>query len=195
MTTDNPNFFDDLERELVAATSDRTRRLRRARARRAATLSTVAVAVLAAGGGLAAALTTSDANNNSAAPATTTPTVNGERLVPPLPSGTPKRGTYRIAVLNGTTVPGLARGVANRLSNSKYKVGTVTNAATQDRAATLVEFAPGHRAEAEAVANVIDVAPDAIQQESAASRAIAGEGTTVVVTVGSDQNTAPRTSP
>ncbi|MCW2984774.1 MAG: LytR family transcriptional regulator, partial [Conexibacter sp.] len=108
------------------------------------------------------------------------------------PAATPAPGTYTVAVLNGTTVPGLARGVANRLQNTKYKIGNVTNAATQDRSATLVEFAPGHRAEADSVAKAIDVGSDAIQPLSPGSKTIAGDQATVVVTVGSDQNTSPQ---
>jgi hypothetical protein len=109
------------------------------------------------------------------------------------PAAAPAPGSYTVAVLNGTTVPGLARGVANRLQNTKFKIGNVTNAATQDRSATLVEFAPGHRAEADAVARAIDVGRDAIQPLSAGSKTIAGDQATVVVTVGSDQNTSPQT--
>ena len=108
------------------------------------------------------------------------------------PSSAPKPGTYTVAVLNGTTVPGLARGVANRLQNTKYKIGNVTNAATQDRSATLVEFAQGHRAEADQVAKAIDVGSDSIQPLSAGSKTIAGDAATVVVTVGSDQNVSPQ---
>jgi hypothetical protein len=109
------------------------------------------------------------------------------------PAAAPAPGSYTVAVLNGTTVPGLARGVANRLQNTKFKIGNVTNAATQDRSATLVEFAAGHRAEADAVAKAIDVGRDAIQPLSAGSKTIAGDQATVVVTVGSDQNTSPQT--
>ncbi|MET0601587.1 MAG: LytR C-terminal domain-containing protein, partial [Baekduia sp.] len=108
------------------------------------------------------------------------------------PAAAPAPGTYTVAVLNGTTVPGLARGVANRLQNTKFKIGNVTNAATQDRSATLVEFAPGHRAEADAVAKAIEVGRDAIQPLSPGSKTIAGDQATVVVTVGSDQNTSPQ---
>jgi cytoskeletal protein RodZ len=106
----------------------------------------------------------------------------------------PKPGTYEVSVLNGTTVPGLARGVANRLQNAKYKIGNVTNAATQDRSATLVEYAQGHRAEADQVAKAIDVGSDAIQPLSAGSKTIAGDTATVVVTVGSDQNVSPQSN-
>jgi hypothetical protein len=109
------------------------------------------------------------------------------------PAAAPAPGSYTVAVLNGTTVPGLARGVANRLQNTKFKIGNVTNAATQDRSATLVEFATGHRAEADAVAKAIEVGRDAIQPLSPGSKTIAGDQATVVVTVGSDQNTSPQT--
>lgn len=110
------------------------------------------------------------------------------------PSSTPKPGAYTVAVLNGTTVPGLARGVANRLQENKYKIGNVTNAATQDRSATLVEYAQGHRAEADQVAKAIDVGSDSITPLSAGSKTIAGDAATVVVTVGADQNVSPQSN-
>jgi hypothetical protein len=127
----------------------------------------------------------------SASSSTRSSTRTARTRTPAAPSATPKPGTYEVAVLNGTTVLGLARGVANRLQNTRFKIGTVTNAATQDRSATLVEFAPGHRAEADAVAKAIDVGSDSIQQLSPASKTIAGDSATVVVTVGSDQNQTP----
>jgi hypothetical protein len=107
------------------------------------------------------------------------------------PTAAPKVGTYTVAVLNGTAVPGLARGVSNRLQNSKFKIGNVTNAADQSRSATLVEYSPGHLAEAQSVAKAIDVGKDAIQKLDPGSRAIAGEAASVVVIVGADQNTPP----
>ncbi|WCB96784.1 hypothetical protein DSM104299_05552 [Baekduia alba] len=198
--TDRNDFFADLERQLVTATTERRPRLRRARARRAALLSTILVAVLAAGGGLAAAVTSTngaDSDGGGPAGATTRTEQTQEQTVaidPATGRTTPEPGTYTVAILNGTTVPGLARGVANRLTNAKHKIGNVTNAATQDRSATLVEFAPGHRAEANAVAEVIDVAPSAVEPESAGSKAIAGAAAAVVVTVGADQNTSPQHS-
>jgi hypothetical protein len=138
-------------------------------------------------------------DDNGAQPSTTIPsnaastTKRGTATTrrPTQPAAAPKPGTYEVSVLNGTTVPGLARGVANRLQNTRFKIGTVTNAVTQDRSATLVEFAAGHRAEADAVAKAIDVNSDSIQPLSAGSKTIAGETAVVVVTVGSDQNQTP----
>jgi hypothetical protein len=111
------------------------------------------------------------------------------------PAGaTPKPGTYVVAVLNGTAVPNLARGVATRLQNTKYKIGNVTNASDQTHSATLVQYAPGHLAEAQSVAKAIDVARDAIQQLDSANRTIAGSQASVVVIVGADQNVSPQTT-
>jgi LytR cell envelope-related transcriptional attenuator len=115
-----------------------------------------------------------------------------KKKAPATPTAAPQPGTYTVAVLNGTTVPGLARGVANRLTEAKHKIGNVTNAATQDRSATQIEYARGHRAEADAVAKVIDVGQDAIVPLTAGSKTIAGDQATVVVTVGADQNTSPQ---
>jgi hypothetical protein len=103
-----------------------------------------------------------------------------------------KPANIRTAVLNGTTTPGLARGVANRLQGAGFRIGTVTNAADQSRSATLVEFAPNQRRAALLVAKAIDVAADAVQPASAGSRAIAGESALVIVTVGADQNQQPQ---
>jgi hypothetical protein len=99
------------------------------------------------------------------------------------------RANTTVAVLNGTTVPGLARGVANKVQQAKFKIGNVTNAADQSRSATLVEYAAGKRREALLVARTIGVGPDAVQQLQAGTKIIAGEEAQVVVTVGADQNT------
>jgi hypothetical protein len=130
------------------------------------------------------------ASGDASADGSATKTTTGSKSAPP--AAAPAPGTYVVAVLNGTTVPGLARGVATRLQNTKFKIGNVTNAATQDRSATLVEFAHGHRAEADAVAKAIEVGRDSIQELSPGSKTIAGDQATVVVTVGSDQNTSPQ---
>jgi hypothetical protein len=103
-----------------------------------------------------------------------------------------KPGTFTTAVLNGTTTPGLARGVANRLSNAKFKTGNVTNAADQGHSATLVQYAPAHKKEALEVAKAIDVKPDAVTALDPGARSLAGTDAIVVVTVGQDQNTSPQ---
>jgi hypothetical protein len=103
-----------------------------------------------------------------------------------------KPGSFTTAVLNGTTTPGLARGVANRLTNAKFKTGNVTNAADQGHSATLVQYAPAHKREALEVAKAIDVKADAVTALDAGARSLAGTDAIVVVTVGQDQNTSPQ---
>jgi hypothetical protein len=187
------DFFADLERQLVDATPRRAQRLRRARVRRAAAVATVLLALVAGGSGLAVAVGGSDGGTSAGGrPAATPPAPTTERTVPSGFDATPRRGSYTVSVLNATTVPGLARGVANRLQNARFKIGNVTNAATQDRAQTHVFYAtPSCRTAALDVARAIDVSPDAVVPATVAERAIAGDQAKVIVSVGSDQNTAP----
>jgi hypothetical protein len=189
------DFFDDLERQLAAATPLRAQRLRRARLRRAAAVSTVLVALVAGGAGLASAIGGSDAGSSAGGgPAATAPPVTAPAPTPTTTSDAlPVRGTYTVAVLNGTTIPGLARGVAIRLQNAKFKLGNITNAASQDRAQTRVAYVrPDRLAAAGEVARAIDVPLSALARATEAERTIAGDQADVIVTVGSDQNTSPR---
>jgi hypothetical protein len=103
-----------------------------------------------------------------------------------------KPSAFTTAVLNGTTTPGLARGVANRLSNAKFKTGNVTNAADQSHSATIVQYAPAHKKEALEVAKAIDVKTDAVQPIDQGSQSLAGTEAIVVVTVGADQLASPQ---
>ena len=183
------DFFDDLERELATATQHRPQRLRRARARHAATLAAVVVAMLAGGAGLATALSNGgDGATGVGAPAATT---QAERTTAAAPTTSSQSRPFTVAILNGTAVPGLARGVANRLQNANFKIGNVTNAAAQDHATTLVHYAPGRQTAAMQVAARIDLKDFVLHPITPAERAIAGEQAAVVVIVGSDQNTSP----
>jgi sarcosine oxidase gamma subunit len=127
--------------------------------------------------------------------AATPTTTTGAASKAPASTTTLKPGAYTVAVLNGTTTPGLARGVANRLQGAKFKTGTVTNAADQSHSATLVQYAPAHKGEALAVAKAIDVKSDAIQPLDQGARSLAGTDALVVVTVGQDQNQSPQQTP
>ncbi|MES1193651.1 MAG: LytR C-terminal domain-containing protein [Solirubrobacterales bacterium] len=181
------DFFSDLERQLIDATPRRAQRLRRARRRRLAMLSTILLALFAGGAGLATAIGGSDAGTSAgggpAAPAPTTPQTT--------PGATPRHASPTVAVLNGTTVPGLARGVANRLQNNKIKIGNVTNSSDQRRSKTTVTFTPGHADRALQIARLLGLSPAVVSPASARERAFAGQAATVIVTVGSDQNSAP----
>jgi LytR cell envelope-related transcriptional attenuator len=183
------DFFADLEQQLIGATAERAHRVRRARARRGATLATVLLAIVAGGAGLATALSGSSTDGGHGAPAGPTPTAPPHTIAIAPPTSP---GTYTVAVLNATYVPGLARGVANVLQNKNYKIGTVTNAAEETRVATTVEYAPGHRAQATQVAAAIAARATTLRPIDHATRTIAGRQAKVVVLVGSDQNTARR---
>jgi hypothetical protein len=96
-------------------------------------------------------------------------------------------GHLRVAVLNGTTVPGLARRVADRLVASGYRIGTVTNASNQQHPTTTVSYAPGAQAQAQSVAQQIGAAAGAVQPLDPSTQVIA-RGASVVVTVGADSS-------
>jgi LytR cell envelope-related transcriptional attenuator len=86
-----------------------------------------------------------------------------------------------VAVLNGTTVPGLAKQVSDRVAARGFKVGTVANTADQEqqRAESVVLFAPSHRNEARAVSRRLSI--NQRQPIDPASQALAGDATVVVI--------------
>ena len=90
-----------------------------------------------------------------------------------------------VAVLNGTTVPGLAATIGDTISAAGFQLGTVTNNFDQERAESVVFYAPGAEREAAAVGRRLDISQrEAIDAES---QALAGDATVVVV-AGADQN-------
>jgi hypothetical protein len=95
-----------------------------------------------------------------------------------------ERAQTNVAVLNGTTVNGLARSVANRLDEEGYTIGTVTDASNQAQPNTRVEYGNGHRAAAQEVAKGIDVPADQVQPLDPVDGATAGSTAEVVVVVG-----------
>jgi hypothetical protein len=86
-----------------------------------------------------------------------------------------------VAVLNGTTVPGLAKQVGDQVESHGFRLGTVANTADQEqqRAESVVLFAPGHVREARAVNKRLGIG----QREpiDAASQELAGDATVVVI--------------
>ena len=98
------------------------------------------------------------------------------------------RGETKVAVLNGTTIAGLAKRTGDDVKKAGYSVGTIADAPEQTRSATLVQYADGARREAQAVARIIGVGSDAVSPLDVNTRTVAGEDARVVVTVGADQN-------
>jgi hypothetical protein len=84
-----------------------------------------------------------------------------------------------VAVLNGTTVPGLAATLSDQIGAAGFKIGTITNFSDQQLAESVVQYAPGHAAEARAVSRRVGIG----QREpvSQSSQALAGDATVIVI--------------
>jgi LytR cell envelope-related transcriptional attenuator len=96
-----------------------------------------------------------------------------------------QRASTAVAVLNGTTTPGLAATVSDDLSRGGFKRGNVTNAADQQQAQTAVAYAPGFKRAADEVAQILKL--KAVTPIDPGTQAIAGSDAQVVVTVGTDR--------
>ena len=89
-----------------------------------------------------------------------------------------------VAVLNGTTVAGLAKQVADEVESQGFNVDTVANTSDQDqqRADSVVLFSPGHAREAVAVSRRLKI--NQRQPIDPGSQQLAGDATVVVITGG-----------
>ena len=97
----------------------------------------------------------------------------------PHKTGAVKPASVTVAVLNGTTVPGLAATLSDEVSAAGFKVGTITNFSDQQLAESVVQFASGHEAEARAVSRRLGIT----QREpvNPSSQALAGDATVIVI--------------
>ena len=86
-----------------------------------------------------------------------------------------------VAVLNGTTVPNLAKSVGEKVTGKGFQLGTVANTADQQqqRAESVVLYSPGHREEAKAVSRRLGIAQR--QPIDPASQGLAGDATVVII--------------
>jgi hypothetical protein len=93
--------------------------------------------------------------------------------------GAVKPGSVTVAVLNGTTVPGLAATLSDEVGAAGFKVGTITNFTDQQLAESVVQYAPGHEDEARVVSRRLHIA----QREpvNPSSQALAGDATVIVI--------------
>lgn len=106
-------------------------------------------------------------------------------------SGGNSPSSVNVAVLNGTTVTGLAAEIAQQVEQAGYIRGTVTNSPDQSRSATIVSFREGSRGDALKVAQQIGVGEDAVQPLDPSDAVTAGEDADVVVIVGADRTDLP----
>ena len=97
-----------------------------------------------------------------------------------------QRGKITVAVLNGTTIPGLAAQISDQLQKGGFKRGSVTNASDQQRPGTQVAYAPGYKRAGDEVAGLLKIR-SAAQPMDAGTQAIAGPDAAIVVTVGTDR--------
>jgi hypothetical protein len=90
-----------------------------------------------------------------------------------------KPGNVTVAVLNGTTVPGLAAMLSDQIAAAGFKKGTINDYSDKQLAESVVQYAPGHQAEAKAVSRRLGIS----QREPVAanSRALAGDATVIVI--------------
>jgi hypothetical protein len=89
-----------------------------------------------------------------------------------------------VAVLNGTTVPGLAATIMDQTEAAGFRAGTVANfLPNQQLGESVVQYTPGHERDAAAVSRRLGIA----QREAVnpSSQELAGDAT-VVVLVGAD---------
>jgi hypothetical protein len=86
-----------------------------------------------------------------------------------------------VSVLNGTTIPGLAASIGDRVEAGGFVLGNVDNSADQGaRNESVVLFAPGAEREAMAVGRKLGI--DQREPIDPESRAIAGDASVVVIT-------------
>ena len=122
--------------------------------------------VLIVGGGAAfgvTQLTKSDSTTSSGTPAAQSGSSSGGSSGKS--SGTTSSSSSKainpknvtVAVLNGTTVPGLAAQLGDKIQGFGFQLGNVTNSTDQQRAESAVLYAPGHAREAAAVARRLNI--------------------------------------
>jgi LytR cell envelope-related transcriptional attenuator len=90
-----------------------------------------------------------------------------------------KPGNVTVAVLNGTTVPGLAAALRDQIAAAGFQKGAINDFSDQQVAQSVVQYAPGREAEAKAVGRSLGIS----QREpvTADSRALAGDATVIVI--------------
>jgi hypothetical protein len=109
-----------------------------------------------------------------------------DRSGAPRASSKPKRqrvtvrpGDVTVAVLNGTTVPGLAAALREEIAAAGFRKGIVDVFSDQQLAESVVQYAPGHQAEAKAVGRTVSISRR--EPVTATSRALAGDATVIVI--------------
>jgi hypothetical protein len=90
-----------------------------------------------------------------------------------------KPGNVTVAVLNGTTVPGLAAMLRDQIAAAGFRKGMIDVFSDQQLVESVVQYAPGHQAEAKAVGRTVGITRD--EPVTPDSRALAGDATAIVI--------------
>jgi hypothetical protein len=90
-----------------------------------------------------------------------------------------KPGNVTVAVLNATTVPGLAAMLRDQIAAAGFKKGMIDVFSDQQLVESVVQYAPGHEAEATAVGRTVGISQRG--PITANSRALAGDATVIVI--------------
>ena len=80
---------------------------------------------------------------------------------------------------DGTTVRGLAAALRDQIAAAGFKKGTINNFSDQQLAESVVQYAPGHQAEAKAVSRRVGISLR--EPVTADIRALAGDATVIVI--------------
>jgi hypothetical protein len=96
----------------------------------------------------------------------------------------PKRAAVKpakvtVAVLNATTVPGLAARLRDEIAAAGFKKGSIDDFSDKQLPESVIQYAPGHQAEAKAVSRELGVSRR--EPVTAGTRALAGAATVIVI--------------
>ena len=90
-----------------------------------------------------------------------------------------KPGNVTVAVLNGTTVPGLAAALREQIAAAGFKKGVIDVFSDQQLAESVVQYAAGSQAEAKAVGRRVGISRR--EPITTDSRALARDATVIVI--------------
>lgn len=173
------DFIAALEEQLLAAHRER-RRSRRPIPWRGGAMVVAAAATVAAVVAVVIALASPSAHRAA-------PLQQQHQQAPPQTRPVHSVARTRVSVLNGTSIVGLARAAADKLSASDFREGLVTNDTTnQQRPTTQVFYEAKARVAALDVAKILGVPTSQIKPMDANARALADRAQ-VAVFVGGDK--------
>jgi LytR cell envelope-related transcriptional attenuator len=101
-------------------------------------------------------------------------------------------GNVTVAVLNGTMVPGLAARLRDQIAAAGFKKGTIDDFSDKQLPESVVQYAPGHQAEAKAVGRTVGVGQ--LEPLTDNSRALAGDATVILIAGADKAAAAPAVS-